>query len=90
MAQTIDTLVFPSFEALKKLEAERKISGGVCVGERRIVFIAEAANNADLDRLIKSLPIWAITTTQAVPLVTFEERYAAERDYVAQMKRSAR
>jgi hypothetical protein len=51
--------------------------------------MAEASSNADADKLIKSLPIWAITTTEVVPLVTFEERDAAERDYLARMKRGA-
>ena len=87
--QQVEGRVFPSFEILNKLEAEGKISGGVCVGERRIAFIAKAANNTEVDKLIQSLPLWGMTTTQVTALNGFGERHTATKDMIGKMRGTA-
>lgn len=86
LVQAAENLVFPSFEALRKLEADRKITGGVAVGERRIVFIAEAADNAAVDKLIEDLPIWGLCKVQVTALNGFNERYAVDKVNIQHLK----
>jgi hypothetical protein len=44
--QLLEDIILPSFDALAKLEAERRIlAGGLPVGERAFVFIVEASSN---------------------------------------------
>ena len=57
--QVLEKIILPSFDVLVKLEAEKKIlAGGLPVGDRAFVFIAEASSNEELDRLLRSIPMW--------------------------------
>ena len=87
IVKQVEGQVFPSFEILKRLEAEGTIIGGVCVGERRVAFIANAANNTEVDNLIKSLPLWGMATTEVTALNGFAERHAADSEFIAQLKK---
>ena len=69
-AETLKVLedqVLPLFESLMRWTAEKKIlAGGVPVGGRALVFIAEASSHSDLDRMLRSLrflpkPFWFTT-----------------------------
>src|SRR3970040_2306057 len=54
--EILEEVILPTFDALMKLEAQKKIAaGGLPVGDRAFVFIAEAASNEELDRLLRSL-----------------------------------
>jgi len=49
--------ILPTFDALTKLEADGKIvAGGLPVGDRAFVFVAEASSNEELDQLLRSIP----------------------------------
>ena len=56
----IEDNVFPSFEKLKSWESEKRVIGGIPLGERRLVFVLEAKDNKDCDDAIKSLPFWGM------------------------------
>lgn len=85
--EVLEKLILPTFDALMKLEAEKKIvAGGLPVGDRAFVFIAEAASNDDLDKLLRSLPAWGVFKWQVTPLQTFAGRAAQEGDVVKQLK----
>jgi len=86
--EILEEVVLPTFDVLMKLEAQKKIAaGGLPVGDRAFVFIAEAASNEELDRLLRSLPAWGVLEWQVTPLQSFAGRAAQERDLVKQFKK---
>jgi hypothetical protein len=86
--EILEEVVLPTFDALMKLEAQKKIAaGGLPVGDRAFVFIAEAASNEELDRLLRSLPAWGVLEWQVTPLQSFAGRAAQERDVVKRFKK---
>ena len=86
--EILEEVVLPTFDALMKLEARKKIvAGGLPVGDRAFVFIAEAASNEELDRLLRSLPAWGVLEWHVTPLQSFAGRAAQERDLVKQFKK---
>jgi len=86
--EILEEVVLPTFDALRKLEAQKKIvAGGLPVGDRAFVFIAEAASNEELDRLLRSLPAWGVLEWHVTPLQSFAGRAAQERDLVKQFKK---
>jgi hypothetical protein len=77
----------PTFDTLMQLEAEKKIvAGGLPVGDRSFVFIAEATSNEELDRLLRSIPAWGVLNWKVTPLQSFAGRAAQERDEVKKLK----
>ena len=81
-------VVMPGFEVLKKLEKEKKIlAGGLPVGERSFVFIAEASSNEELDQLLRSIPFWGVLEWEVIPLQTFAGRASMERAFLNKMKK---
>jgi len=86
--EILEEVVLPTFDVLMKLEAQKKIAaGGLPVGDRAFVFIAEAASNEELDRLLRSLPAWGVLEWHVTPLQSFAGRAAQERDVVKQFKK---
>ena len=86
--EILEEVVLPTFDALMKLEAQKKIvAGGLPVGDRAFVFIAEAASNEELDRLLRSLPAWGVLEWHVTPLQSFAGRAAQERDVVKRFKK---
>ena len=78
MTALLKNVVLPTFDQLIKLEREGKITGGLPVGDRALVFIVEASSNDEVDKLLRSLPIWGVLKWKVVPLQTFEGRAAIE------------
>jgi hypothetical protein len=90
--ETLDVLekgILPTFDALLKLEAEKKIvAGGLPVADRAFVFIAEAASNDELDAMLRRIPAWGVLKWQVTPLQSFAGRAAIERNVVKQLRGS--
>jgi hypothetical protein len=83
--QVLEEIILPSFEALMKLEAEKKIlAGGLPVGERTFVFILEASSNEEVDRMLRNIPMWGVLEWEVTPLQTLEGRASQEREFVKQ------
>jgi hypothetical protein len=91
-AEAVDVLekgILPTFDALLKLEAEKKIvAGGLPVADRAFVFIAEAASNEELDTMLRSIPAWGVLQWKVTPLQSFAGRAAYERDALARLKKT--
>lgn len=85
--QVLEGQVLPSMNVLMKLEAQNKILGGLPVGERCFVFIAEADSNDELDRLLHAIPVWGAMNWKVTPLETFEGRVSQELEFVEKFKR---
>jgi len=89
LAQMIEKLVLPSFEALAKLEEQRKVlGGGIMAGARAGAFIVDVGSNTELNQLLQELPFWGICKWTATPLQTFRDRAADEKKAVDRMKAS--
>ena len=84
----LKNVVLPGFEVLKKLEKEKKIlAGGLPVGERSFVFIAEASSNDELDQVLRSIPFWGVLEWEVTPLQTFTGRASMERAFLSERKK---
>jgi hypothetical protein len=85
----LENMVLPLFEALMRLEAQHKIvAGGVPLGDRALVFIVEAASHDEVDRLLRSLPMWAVFKWDVMALQTFAGRADQEREFVQRLSQA--
>ena len=88
--QVLEKIILPSFERLMKFEREKKIvAGGLPVGDRAFVFIVEVSSNDELDRLLRSIPMWGALKWEVTALQSFEGRADQERENVGQLKKSS-
>jgi hypothetical protein len=87
MVEVLEGGILPTFDALKKLEAEKKIiAGGLPVGGRTFIFIAEASSNEELDKMLRAIPAWGVLNWEVTPLQSFASRAACERDMLSRIK----
>jgi len=87
MAQLLENVVIPSLDQLAKLEKEGKVTGGLPVGERAVVFVVEASSNEELDQMLRSLPIWGGMKWKVIPLQSFSGRENMEKNILSEMKK---
>jgi hypothetical protein len=89
--QTIEVLekgILPTFDALMKLESDKKIlAGGLPVGDRAFVFIVEASSNEEVDQLLRSIPAWGALKWEVKALQTFAGRAAQEQNIVKELRK---
>ncbi|MGB8993577.1 MAG: muconolactone Delta-isomerase family protein [Desulfobaccales bacterium] len=87
--EALENMVIPAFEALVRLENEHKIlAGGVPLGDRAFVFIMEAASHDEVDRLLRSLPMWGVLKWDVMALQTFAGRADQEREFVQRLSQA--
>lgn len=90
--ETLEVLekgILPTFDALMELEENNKIvAGGLPVGDRAFVFVAEAASNEELDRMLRNIPAWGVLKWEVSALQTFAGRAAQEREIVEDLKKT--
>ena len=61
LVHVIEKLAIPSFEALAKLEEQRKIlGGGIFAGARAGAFVADVPSNSELNNCFKNCPSGAL------------------------------
>lgn len=87
--EILENVILPAFEELEELETEGALVGGVPVGERSFVFIVEAESHDDIDRTLRSLPIWGAMEWEVTPLQDFELRSAQEREILKDLKKKS-
>jgi hypothetical protein len=91
LVQMIEQMVLPSFDALAKLEDQKKVlGGGILCGARAGAFIVDVGSNTELNQLLQGLPFWGIVKWTSTPLQTFRERAADERKAMDQIKASVK
>jgi len=84
----LENIVLPGFDHLMKLEKQKKIiAGGLPVGERAFVFIAEAKSNDELDKMLRDIPMWGVLDWEVTPLQSFSARAEIERKAVKGTKK---
>ncbi len=85
----LESAILPGFEALIKMQAEKKIlAGGLPVGGRAFAFIIEAADNDAADRIVRGIPFWPVLQWTVTALQSFAARADIERGVVASLKAS--
>jgi hypothetical protein len=86
--EVLQDVILPSFKELMSLEKRKRIiAGGLPVGERALVFIAEAKSNDELDQMLRKLPLWGEFDWEVTALQTFSGRARQERQAVRELKR---
>ena len=89
--ETVEVLekeILPSFDALLKLEADKKIlAGGLPVAERAFVFVLEASSNDEVDQILRDIPAWGVLKWKVTPLESFEGRADKERGIVEALRK---
>jgi len=89
--EVLQGTIIPSFNELLALEKRKKIiAGGVPVGDRAFVFIAEAKSNDELDQMLRTLPMWGSLDWEVIALQSFRGRAKQEREAVRELKRLIR
>ena len=84
----LEEIILPSFDKLIWLEKKKRIlAGGLPVGDRAFVFIAEASSNEELDKMLRELPMWGALDWEVTPLQTFTGRADQEREIIRKLKR---
>jgi hypothetical protein len=84
----LQRMVIPTFAALEKLKAEKKLlAGGLPVGARAFVFILEASDNEEAGRIIRKLPLWPLLKWKVTPLQSFNGRAKQEGQTVKMLKK---
>jgi len=80
--------ILPTFEALAKLQKDKKIlAGGLPVGDRAFVFIVKASSNHEVDMMLRQLPAWGVLNWEVTPLESFGGRESQERAILKQLKK---
>ncbi len=87
--EMLENIVIPAFEELEELETEGALVGGVPVGERAFAFIIEAESHDDVDRTLRSMPIWNMLEWEVTPLLDFESRAQQEREILKDLKKKS-
>ncbi len=86
--EVLQSVVLPSFAGLIALERKKTIFGGLPVGDRAFVFIAEAKSNDDLDQMLRRIPMWGTLDWEVTALQTFEGRARQERQAVRDIRKN--
>lgn len=87
IVQIVEQTVLPSFEAMAKLQEQKKIvAGGIYSGDRRGAFILDVADNDEASRVLMSLPFWGLVKWTLTPMQSFRERASDEGRAIAQLK----
>ena len=85
-AMYIQQVVKPSLEALWKLAEEKKVDGGVVAGVREAVFIIDVDSNAEVGRLLRSLPFWGAMRWTVSPLQSFQSAIDQDSEAIRAMR----
>lgn len=87
VVHVVEQAVLPSFEALAKLQKQKKVvAGGIYSGAKAGAFILDVADNDEANRVMMSLPFWGLVKWTLTPLQSFRERAADEAKMIAQLK----
>jgi hypothetical protein len=85
-AMYIQQVVKPSLEARWKHSEDKKIVGGVLAGVRESAFIIDVDSNAEVGRLLRSLPFWGSMRWTVSPLQSFQSAVDQDSEAVQAMR----
>jgi len=88
--QVWEGVIRPSLESLAKMVDEKKLSGGISVGQRAGAFMIEAQSNEELGTILGNLPFWGLVKWNVTPLQSIRSAIERDRKAVEAMKSSRR
>ena len=88
--EVLQNVVLPSFAEFVALEKKKVINGGLPIGDRAFVFIAEAESNEALDRMLRKVPMWGALDWEVTPLQTFAGREKLEKNVAKKLTGKAK
>jgi len=78
----IEQVIFPTLARLDELVADQTlVSGGPVTGRVALRLMIDAESSEHVDRIVTSLPLWAVAETRVTPLMTVGQR----RDHVKKL-----
>ena len=81
--------ILPLFDAVIKLESEKKIvAGGLPIGSRTFNLIVDAQSHDEVDRMLRELPGWGVFSWHITPLQTIQARASMEQEILKSLKSS--
>jgi muconolactone delta-isomerase len=84
----IETVIFPTLARAEQLVQEgRIVAGGPVAGRIALRFIMDVESAQELDKLVSSIPLWAIADTRVTPLIEFSDRHTHVQDLLQHMKK---
>ena len=84
----IETVIFPTLARAEQLVQEgRIVAGGPVAGRIALRFIMDVESAQQLDKLVTSIPLWAIADTRVTPLIEFSDRRTHVQDLLQHMKK---
>lgn len=87
VVHVVEQAVLPSFEALAKLQDQKKVlAGGIYSGAKGGAFVIDVADNNEANRLLMSLPFWGLVKWTVTPMQSFRDRATDEGNAIAQLK----
>jgi len=84
-----ENVFLPSIQMIKQWEDNKKIVGGLPVGQRAGVMIIESASAEELAEKMQSLPFWALNNWEVIPLQSFESGVENVKRQIANAKKMA-
>ena len=79
-------VITPSLEALSKHSEGKRIVGGTVAGAREATFIIDVDSNAEVGRLLRSLPFWGAMKWTISPLQSFQSAADQDREAIQAMR----
>ena len=79
----LEEIVMPSFDQLINLETEKKnLAEGLPMADKAFVFIAEAASNEQLHRMLRRLPMWGTLNWEITAFKTSPGKKSRQQDII--------
>ena len=73
----VANVITPTLTKAEQLVAEgRIVAGGPVAGRIALRFIADVESVEQLDHMVSSIPLWAISDSRVTPLIAFSNRRA--------------
>jgi hypothetical protein len=69
---------------------EKKLTGGVLVGQRAGAFVIDAQSNEEVGTVLGNLPFWGLIKWSVTPLQSMRSAIERDRKAVEAMKASRR
>ena len=88
--QVWENVIRPSLETLAKMADEKKLTGGVLVGQRAGAFVIDAQSNEEVGTVLGNLPFWGLIKWNVTPLQSVRSAIERDRKAVDAMKASRR
>ena len=83
----VEQVILPTLALAEKLATEKKIvAGGPAAGRIGLRFILDAGSLPEVDKLVKSIPLWPLSETRITPLVAFADSRESAQVFLTNLK----